>query len=778
MNNYCKIRHNISGRLRIKLQNSNFDENSLAQIMNFIKGQNGIIFVRINPLCQNLIINYQNNKISAQKIIKLINQVAQKIIDLNFLKIEPTKCDAKCSCKKVSEQKSPVPAATYRFLGLSAVMTGVFVKNRVFGSVVSQSLVSPLGIITSLSCLPLFYDSYKKLKQKSISLEAFLGFGCMASILSGQAMTALEILWINSGAELLTAWVTERSRKSIANILQVTSHHTFKLIDGVEVETKVSDLQKGDIVVLHSGEKVCVDGEIIDGKAYIDESPITGRSDYVPKSIGDQVLAGTFICQGIVYICAENVGDQTYLSRILCQVEDSISNKAPLQSSADKLAKNMISLGMVATLGTYIVTNDLWRAFTVSLIMACPCATSLSANTAISAALSAAAKRNILIKGGRYLEEVGKADCICFDKTGTLTDSSIALRKIFLSKNFDNYINLLSSYTEEKNSPKKHNAEDLLLQLVLSTEMHNHHPLAQAIKQEAMARNIEPMAHTRCEYYLGMGMMADINGHHVLVGNRKLLQQHEIELSDAEILEAEKSLVQRGRTLLFVALDNEIIGLLSFYNSIRSEAKNVIDILKHKGVKDVALITGDEVNTVKNISNKLGITKHYSSVLPEDKAKIIEKLQKKYNTVLMVGDGINDAMALSKADIGIAMGAAGSEVAVEAADITLINDNLYGLVYVHALSKQTVRVVHQNFWIAFSSNMLGLALGASGLMSPFMAGMFHIFHTLGVLANSSRLLAYEVEYIPEPQICELDENEIIDPYTKNIKEINPIIKGS
>ena len=354
------------------------------------------------------------------------------------------------------------------------------------------------------------------------------------------------------------------------------------------------------------------------------------------------------------------------------------------------------------------------------LVMACPCATVLAASTAISAALSAAARRNILIKGGRYLEEIGQTDTICFDKTGTLTTNEPVLARI-VSMNGT--------------------SEDKLLQRAISVEMHNHHPLAQAIKHEADNRGVKPRTHSVCEYFLGMGMRAEVDGREILVGNSKLMDTHDVTIGQAKRKAA--PLRRQGRTVLFVADNKEILGLLAFDNLTRPESKEVVQRLRHGGADSIVLITGDEPHTAGELAKRLGIANVHASIMPEDKAKIVDKLQKEGASVMMVGDGVNDALALAHADVGVAMGAGGSEVAIEAADIALVNDDLGGLVYIQSLSQATLKVVNQNFWIATGSNLFGVAFGAAGLLTPIMAGMIHIAHSLGVLANSARLLRYE-----------------------------------
>jgi len=385
---------------------------------------------------------------------------------------------------------------------------------------------------------------------------------------------------------------------------------------------------------------------------------------------------------------------------------------------ADRLARKTVAIGFGATLTTLLLTRSPWRAFTVLLVMACPCATSLAASSAISSALHAAARRQILIKGGRYLEAVGSADLVCLDKTGTLTGNHPKVCEIISAGNLT---------TNE------------ILLLACTGEAHNHHPLAEAVKERAAAEGISPLPHSQCDYYLGKGIRAILDGKEILVGNHKLLTQCNITCQTAEKLA--KPLIKRGLTIIYLARDRQVEGVLAIENPQRPETGAVISNLAHQGCR-LVMVTGDEPATANELASNLGITQCHSSLLPEQKAELVSSLQAEGYRVIMVGDGINDALALTRADIGIAMGVAGSEVAIEAADIALVEDSLNGVLYVRDLSHQTLRVVHQNFAIATSTNIIGVVAGALGLMGPVAAGMLHIIHTLGILANSGRLLDY------------------------------------
>jgi cation-transporting P-type ATPase C len=709
------IRHDIRGRLRLKIRSLKNNKEAASKVTATLQDLDGLLWTRANPACASLALGYHPEKLERSLLLERVSAAVGESLPPEI-----------ASDNAKNRKKHPVRRAFRRFAAISAVLGAAVFRSSVLGLSVGQSLTSPLGVAGLIFSAPLVRSGIEKLKDRRLSLDGFLAAGAIAAITAGEALTAFEILWINSGSELLTAWIAERSRRSIAEILEITSHHTFVLKDGVEVERAVSDVQPGDIVVLHTGEKISVDGVIAEGQAEVNEAPLTGREELESREVGDKVYAGTFVHKGVIQVRAEKVGDATYLARVMRKVQETLENRAPIEGVADQLARTLVRVGFAATAVTFLLTGSAWRAFTVLLVMACPCATVLAASTAISAAISAAAKRRILIKGGRYLEGLGRCDTVCFDKTGTLTTARPVAALI-----------LPQGGVEERE----------LLQLACSAEVHNHHPLAQALKEAAARKGLEPIPHAVCVYFMGMGMRAVVEGREILVGNDKLAETFGVSFGDGE--SEIHRLRDQGYTVLQVYRDTEPIGLLAFASQLRPEAPNVIKRLKSMGVKRFMLVTGDEYGSAKPLADKLGITEVQASIMPEDKARFVELEMRQGRKVLMVGDGINDALALSRADVGAAMGTSGSEVAIEAADIALANDDLEALADVCGLSQQTLRVVRQNFWIATGSNIVGVALGALGLLSPVAAGLVHIGHSLGVLANSSRLLSFSTTNSPD-----------------------------
>lgn len=725
------VQHAVTGRIRYRLPQLHRHADLQKSLAQMLTATAGVKRARINPKCNSVIVRFDPRTLTRQELTRTLETYWQQS--------ESTvrRADNPMPTRASDLRQSELASTKRRFIGLSALGGVVFARTIVFGLPLAATLLSPLGVITALAALPLVKAGLADLRQRRISLESFLGGSIIAAVAAGEALAALEILWITSAGNLLKAWIAERSRRAIRDILDVTEKETYLLVEGVEVGVAVDQVQPGDTVVLHTGEKIAVDGRVIKGEALVDEASITGMSAPVVKSAGDAVFAGTFVRQGIVYVSAEQVGDRTYLARILCMVENSLETRAPIQSVADRLAQNLIKTGFAVTLATLVLTGSLWRAFSVMLVMACPCATILAASTAISAAINAAARRHILIKGGRYLEEVDKVDTICFDKTGTLTTNQPEIRQLIS-------LNGVS--------------EDHLLQLAYSTEVHNSHPVALAIKDEARRRGLEAIGHDVCEYILGKGVRSVINGDEVLVGSHKLLVHFGVAHAVVDdFLEKSK---QEGLTQVFIVRNEEVLGVIGFANRERPGLHLLMAHLKERGIQRTALVTGDSKYTALEMARRLDFDECRYSVLPEEKADIVVGLKTGGHRVLMVGDGINDALALAEADIGVAMGAGGSEVAIEAADIALVRDDLSGVVYVRDLSRRTLQVVHQNFWIATGSNIAGVVLGALGLLSPVMAGLVHITHTMGILANSSRLLWYDPSRLYSDELKHADNRPI------------------
>lgn len=605
------------------------------------------------------------------------------------------------------------------------VVLSLFLGGRLAGRWVPIPLLSrsPAGLtnaVAVLGSLSLCRLGFEDMRRRSaFGLYSFLAAACGLAIFMGEALTALEILWVLSIGAYVEQLITERSRRAISDLLRVAPDRAYVLVDGAEVETPVHNIRPGDTVAVHEGERIAVDGRVVEGSALVDEAHISGRADPQLREADDWVYAGTRIVQGYLSVHAEKVGDDTYLSRILKLVEDSLGNRAEVERRADQLAGRLVRFGALATAVTLVATRSLARSLSVLLVMSCPCATVLATSTALAAAMASAARRGILIKGGLFLEKVREADTVVFDKTGTITVETPQVLEIIPR----------APWQEARH----------VLAMAAGAETGSPHPVAAALLAAARDSNLLLEKPADIEVRLGRGIRARLGDDVVLVGNGTFMAESGVDPSyfRARALKFQES----GRNVVFVARNGKLQGMIVLENTLRPHCADVVAALREQGIRSFALVSGDSVAAVRRLASGLGFEDHRGELLPEEKAEYVRDLQASGAKVLMVGDGLNDALALSEAHVGVAMGAGGSEVAVEAADVALLHNDLEDLLRLRRLSEAAFRVIEQNFWLATATNVAGAGLGAFGIITPVMAGLLHTAHSLGIMINSSRLLA-------------------------------------
>ena len=738
------IKSHIPGRLRLRVPSIRFSVHNADVLAHRLIQEPDVQNAEARSKSGSLILLFDPRKVRIETLLEVVKKSLavpfSAVSSVSAIERQPT-CGLECPVCRPVPVSGTGKSLLGRVVGVVAITVFVaytLVRRIIFKSPVSQGAFSLVAVVAVIGAVPLFRHALADLKQgKAMSLFPFLAATCVLAILVGEAMTALEVIWILRVGMLLEDYVAEQSRRAISEILEVATKDTYLLVDGVEVQIPVGQVQKGDLLAVHTGEKIPVDGIVEKGEALVDEAHITGRAEPEVRKPGNPVFAGTIVQKGVIFVTAEKVGDDTYLCRILHMVEDAIENRAPAEKQADVLAGRLFRLGAFATLATLLLTADPLRAFTVMLVMACPCATVLAASTAVTAALANAARNHILIKGGLHMEMVGKADCFCFDKTGTITSDVPKVIEVI------------------PRAPKQ--TETQVLKTAVIAEIHNEHPMARAVVDAAHAHGIQPEPHAVCEFILGRGVTARTDGKEILVGNDRFMEDRQINVSYFKTRAKER--VQQGHTVLYVAKNQKLQGVIVVANVVRPNAQAVLDWLRRDGVSSLYLGTGDKKPVAETLAVSMGFDDYRAELLPEDKAYYVERIQKEGKKVVMVGDGVNDALALSKATVGVAMGAGGAEVAVEAADIALVDSELERLVALRQLSRKTLRTIEQNYYLATSTNVAGIFLGAFGLLSPVMAGMLHIVHTLGILVNSSRLLNWKAPGLEEKAKTEIKIEE-------------------
>ncbi|TRY24188.1 copper-translocating P-type ATPase [Brevibacillus sp. LEMMJ03] len=607
---------------------------------------------------------------------------------------------------------------------------------------VQLALATPVQFVVGRQ---FYVGAYKALRNGSANMDVLVALGTSAayfyslylairSIGSGAHMTEL---YFETSAVLITlillgklfeAKAKGRSSQAIRKLMGLKAKTAVVVRDGEELTIPVEDVRPGDIVHVKPGEKVPVDGIVLEGQSAVDESMLTGESVPVDKAAGDAVIGATLNKNGFLKVRATKVGKETALAQIIRVVEEAQGSKAPIQRLADSISGIFVPVVVGIALVTFAVwyllvtpgdfASALEKGIAV-LVIACPCALGLATPTSIMAGSGRAAELGILFKGGEHLETAHKLDTIVLDKTGTVTKGEPELTDVL-------------AYGME---------EAELLALVGAAEKHSEHPLAQAIVKGIADRGVTLTGAESFEAIPGFGIRAAVDGREVLVGTRRLLDRHQIPFDQAA--EAMSRLEREGKTAMLVAVDGRLAGLVAVADTIRPTSREAVQRLKAMGL-EVVMMTGDNRQTAEAIARQAGIDRVIAEVLPEGKADEVKKLQQQGRRVAMVGDGINDAPALATADIGMAIGT-GTDVAMEAADITLMRGDLTGVADAIVMSRKTIRNIKQNLFWAFAYNALGIPVAALGFLAPWLAGAAMAFSSVSVVLNALRLQRVKLE---------------------------------
>ncbi|MGG0742340.1 heavy metal translocating P-type ATPase [Priestia megaterium] len=602
---------------------------------------------------------------------------------------------------------------------------------------VQLALATPVQFVVGKQ---FYVGAFKALRNKSANMDVLVALGTSAayfyslysSLKSLGSSAHTDQLYYETSAILITlillgklfeANAKGRSSEAIKKMMGLQAKTAVVVRDGAEVEIPVEEVQKGEVIFIKPGEKVPVDGEIIEGQSALDESMLTGESVPVDKNVGDKVIGATLNKNGFLKIKATNIGKETALAQIIKVVEEAQGSKAPIQRLADYISGIFVPIVVGIALLTFFVWY-IWIApgefapalekLIAVLVIACPCALGLATPTSIMAGSGRAAEFGILFKGGEHLEATHKIDTILLDKTGTVTNGTPELTDVRIAQGYK---------------------ENELLQLVASAERLSEHPLAQALVAGIKNKGIEIQDPLSFEAIPGYGVKATVQERELLVGTRKLMNQYKVNIDTA--LEEMTNLEQEGKTAMLVALDGKYAGMLAVADTIKATSKEAVSRLKEMGL-EVMMITGDNRQTAQAIAMQAGIEHVIAEVLPEGKAEEVKKLQQQGKKVAMVGDGINDAPALALADIGMAIGT-GTDVAMEAADITLMRGDLMSIADAIEMSRKTISNIKQNLFWAMGYNTLGIPIAAVGLLAPWVAGAAMAFSSVSVVLNALRL---------------------------------------
>ncbi len=510
--------------------------------------------------------------------------------------------------------------------------------------------------------------------------------------------------------DYVEGFTTERSRLALRDLEAMLPQQARVQRNGTEVELPISEIGIGDVVVVRPGEKVPVDGIVIDGQAMVDQSAVTGESMPIDVGVGARVFAATLAHQGSLRVEVTHVGEQSTFGRVITLVEEAEANRASVERTADRFSSYFLPLVAAIAGLTLIISRDPMATVAV-LVVACSCSFALATPMALLASIGASARRGLLIKGGRFLEALAGADVLLIDKTGTLTLGRPRITDIV-------------AFGDE--------SIEEVLALAASAERYSEHPLAEAVRLAASQRELELQEPKEFTTLPGKGVQAQINGSRISVGNQNMLggeleQQRAIDLAG------------EGKSLLFVARDGLLVGLLAAKDTMREEVPEAISRIRALGVEDIELLTGDSSLSAAPVAKALNLP-FRAGLLPEDKISIVREHQARGQTVVMIGDGVNDAPALAQADVGIAMGAAGVDVAIEASHVALLREDWMLVPELFHIARRTMNVVKMNLALAAIYNLVGLVLAALGMLPPVVAAAAQSIPDIGILTNSSRLL--------------------------------------
>ena len=707
----ARIAHSLPGRLRLVVSGLEYIQAERRELAAELAGIAGVRRARINVPTAGVLLEYDPKRLDAPAMLERANLVIQKYAMTVYRTRHANRQE------EAGELSMPVSTLAKRLVVNAGALTlGNFVFKGLAGTGVIGKFTSMQALASLGLSAPIAKSALDGLKRDLRPNADFLTVtSIVASLLLGNANSALMILALSDLAEMMTAYTIEKTRSSIKQMLSVEDGSVWRVKeDGSLERCPIAEARAGDLIEAHTGEKIAVDGTVRSGSAVVDQSAITGEFVPVERHEGDEVFAGTLVKNGNIRIEARKVGDETVVSRIVGMVEASELKKAPIQRYADRFSNYLVPLNFLLSLTVGLATRNPQKALKM-LVIDYSCGIKLSTATAFSAAINSAVKQGILIKGGAYIEQMSEANTVLLDKTGTITEGR---PKVVSAQ-------VLVGDMDEKE----------MLALAMASEETSSHPLAGAILAYGAEQGVKIPAHGEVVTEVSRGSRTEVEGRTVRVGNLKFMRENGVS--------ARHALPEPGGAIAnYVGVDDEIVGVLFAMDSPRENVRRAVNSLRYDGVGDIELLTGDMDAQAALVAELIGADGYQAQLLPEEKAEAVLKLQTHGNGVVMVGDGINDAPALAYADVGISLGGKSTDIAIETSDVVISRDDPMMIYAMWRLSRETMRIVQQNFAMVVGINTVGLILGASSGISVMMSALMHNMSTILVVANSLRLMFF------------------------------------
>lgn len=567
------------------------------------------------------------------------------------------------------------------------------------------------ALIVLVTGFPVLKQVIMAARKGLVTPHALMALGAITALAAGEWVTAAIVVFFMRTGDYIESYTTEKARDSLRSLSDLAPQTAIVVKEGVEKEVPISQVSSGDTILVRPGGKIPVDGTVLEGRATVDQSPITGESMPVDITAGSSVYASTIARGGRLLLLADAIGKDSTFGKIIRMVEQAEARKGKVQRFADKFSAYYLPVVTFIAALTYLLSGDIMATVAV-MVVACACAFALATPVALLASIGSNARRGVLIKGGKYIETLARADVLLIDKTGTLTFGRPEIADII---------------------PLDGISESELLILAASAERYSEHPLGQAVVSAAKDRHLTLKKPEDFEELTGNGVKAQVDNQIITVGNERLIE------SDKKIGRQMQDLKKEGKTMITVQRDGDLIGLLTAKDAERKEVGEALNKIRSFGMSHIELLTGDNSETAGSLAGRLGID-FQAELLPSDKIDIVKQYQSRGRTVVMVGDGINDAPALAQADVGIAMGTTGTDIAIETADITLMRDDWSLVPALFDSVRKTMQVIKWNFGFTTAYNLVGLSLAAFGLLPPVLAAAAQSLPDVGILLNSSRLL--------------------------------------
>ena len=716
------IKHRLPGRIRITCPAFKYYEDFIDAITQDLLQTEGVQWVKFTPITGNILIYYDEEKLTPELIIERLEIITAPYVFHALKKDREARMEIGVEERKMQEEDIKEKI-------VNIVATGATIAFSFFSKApvaATKSLLGRFFTIPSLTALsiglPIFKNGFDFfIKTGKPNADTLSSTAILASLLAGKDISALTIILLADIAELLTAYTMQRTRKAISEMLSVGEEFVWVLNEkGQEVRTPIDEVKVDDVVVVHNGEKISVDGVVTEGNASVDQSSITGEFLPMVKDPGDKVFAGTVLKSGLLKVKAIKVGDETAVARIIHLVEEATGKKAYIQAFADKFSAAFIPFNFALAILVYFLTKSPARALNM-LIIDYSCGARLSTATALSAAICTAASNGILIKGGNYLEMMADSDTLILDKTGTLTEGNPRITSII---------------TIDKNLEEKD-----VVEFASAAEETSNHPMALSVLNKVRKEGWKIPPHGETHIIVARGVQTTVDRDIIRVGSRKFMEENGIELIYAG--EHVTRLVRRGENIIYVAKNDRLVGILGMEDTLRENMKKALNRLRNIGIDDLILLTGDVEQHAEIVAARMAMDSYRANVLPEDKAQVVMQLQSRGTHVIMAGDGINDAPALAYADVGIAMGGNRTDIAIEAADVTITGDDPLMIPAALRMARGTMNIIRENFAVTIVVNTLGLVLASIGILPVFWGAVLHNATTVVVVLNSARLLFFD-----------------------------------